>query len=627
MPTSRRDKLPLIFGASIIAATAILVYWGSLSAGFFPWDDPDLVVNNGQVHTLSAANVLHYFQASQLGIYQPMTMVAYAVQWAIGHGNPRVFHLFSILIHILSAVIVYRILHILTGSPWTALLTALLFVASPVQVESVAWVAEQKTVLSGLFYLLAMLQYLKWLDRRSAWGYALLIIFFLLALLSKATAVTLPLSLMSLLLFHVGFNGLAHHWRSLLPLALMALLFGSLAVWTQFHDGYLRPERFDVPLPERVVLASYALAKYAMQMAVPYGLSAFYPIPAGVAWHHVALGLTGLGGLLAFLWKPRAARAKRAGLVLMYAGPLLPVLQLLPFGEAFMADRYGYIACMPVYFLIARLLVEAARRSRARTVAARCAGIIILLLYAGVAQGRMALWGDEVALFQDIVGQYPDSDIAQFNLAVTYQKSGQPAEARTHFIRATTINPGYPQAWIGLGAVNAAMHRYGEAIANFSEAIRSAPGHANIFTAYYQRARCYAEEGKRDLAIGDLRAAIQRQRDYAPAHYLLAQELARSGNHAEAVEEYSAALLLGHDRTACLLNRAISLGWLGNDTAAIADLNSVVEANPKDATAWFLMGIAKNRHGANGCADLQRAAQLGHAQAPKALAEMCAGVP
>ncbi len=468
-----------------------------------------------------------------------------------------------------------------------------------------------------------MLYYLKWLKNRAAGSYGLLLLFAILALLSKASAITLPLSLLGLLLFHAGRNGLAHHWRSLLPMAFLALLFGVLAIGAQSHGGYLRPERLDIPLYERGILALYALAKYAVRMVLPYDLSALYTMPARIAWYHVVLGLSGLLTALAFLWKPRAVRAQKCGLLLMYAGPLIPVLQLLPFGEALMADRYGYVACLPVYFIMARAIVRFAEPSHIRQAMGRGLFAAILLLYADLSHGRAALWGNEVALFEDMVGQYPASDIPQFNLANAYRTAGRFKEAREHFTVATRLNPAYVQAWMGLGTVNAALHQNSEAIDNFSSAIKAAPGHPNIFMAYYQRARCYADEDRPGLEASDLGSAIQRQPAFAPAHYLLGRQMARAGDHTGAVEEYSKAMLLGHDQAACLLNRAISYGWLGNQDAAIMDLNKLVRLDPNEATAWFLLGIAKVRNGADGCAELQRATQLGHAQASQALAELC----
>ncbi len=607
----------------LIIACCALCYWGSISAGYFTWDDPDMVLNNSDVHGLNRHNFLLYFRTSYLGLYQPITMLLYALDWKVGNGDAMPFHLASLILHTLSAIVAFRIFRVITNDLWIAASTALLFAVSPIQVESVAWIAEQKTVLSGLFYLLAMLQYLRWLNRRSYVGYLLLVLFLLLAVLSKASAASLPISLLGLLLFHVGKEGTLRNWRSLLPIAIIAVIFGLLAIGTQSAEGYLRPDRLAMPLYERALFASHALARYVVRIVLPYDLSAFYPMPTRITWQHLAFGLGGVAGAFFLLWKPGPTRIKRTGLLLMYAGPLIPVLQLIPFGEALMADRYCYLACLPVYFVMSKMIVDLSARFPRYPLIAPSSAALILFVYSVASYGRVALWGNSIAMFQDIVEKYPDSDIAQFNLANSYRTDGRLQEAKEHFMIATKLHADFPQAWVGLGSVNATLHQCREAIGNFSEAIKSAPDHPNIFMAYYQRACCYSEEGNRNLAISDLKSAIKNQPQFAPPHFLLGQELAHAGNHLHAVKEYSIAMKLGHNPTACLLNRAISNGWLGNQSDAIADLHQVVQREPKQATGWFLLGIAKIRNGANGCAELQRAALLGNPQASKALGKYC----
>jgi tetratricopeptide (TPR) repeat protein len=543
----------------------------------------------------------------------------------IGKGDPWPFHLSSILLHVSCAIVVYRLAEEITKERWSALSTALLFVASPVQVESVSWISEQKTVLSGLFYFLAMFQYLRFLSSGSKRSYLMVLIFFVLGALSKATAVMLPVSLLGLVLLSGKTDDLARRWRGLILLTFVALAFGVLAIWAQSHDGYLRADRLGASLTEKCVMAVYALVQYAVRMVLPIHLSALYPIPEELLWYHVAVGFAGMLCALLFVWRPASERRRRIGLLLLFAGPLLPLLQLIPFGEALTADRYAYVACFPVFLLMSKILFRFFGRFQYATTIAITTGCIIISLYAYEAWHRTLLWNDELAMFKNIVERYPDSDIAQFNLATSCLHAGLLPEAGTHFSLATKLDDDYPQAWLGLGTVNASLHNCNLAILNFSKVIRLAHDHPNVFAAYYHRALCYMDQGQPDRARADLREATRRRRDFAPAHYELAQTLAQTGEYRNAISEYSIAMAYGYDEQACRLNRAISLGWLGDNDAAITDLNSVVKIAPENATGWFLRGIAKNRKGESGCEDLERAKELGYPQAGKAIAELCQG--
>lgn len=607
-----------------IISIGIFVYRASFSSGYFQWDDQDLVVDNTLVHHLAFSNLNTFFRSTFLGNYQPLTMMAYMLEWHAGKGDPWPFHLVSILLHVCCAIVVYRLADALSKEQYVALGTALLFVASPVQVESASWISQQKTVLSGFFYFLAMLQYNRYCGNGSKLSYFLVLIFFILGILSKATAVMLPISLLGIALLTGNKGSITKRWLGLALFVFVAIGFGSIAIWAQAHDGYLRPGRLNAPLVERCVFAAFALCQYVLRMVLPFHLSALYPIPEELRWYHLAIGIGGLLFALFIFLKPGLQRRKRIGLLLLFIGPLIPLLQLIPFGEALTADRYGYVACFPVFFLISTFLFRIP--SHLKVAAPISIGAVCVLISINIyaAQGRTHLWNDELAMFKNVVSRYPDSDIAQFNLANAYRRVNRLSEARDHFSMATKLNNDYPQAWLGLGVVNASLHQCDSAISDFSKVISIAPDHPNTFTAYYQRAMCYLQQGKAELGRADLLEAIHRRPDFAPAHYRLAKRMAGSGDHRNTIREYSLALAYGYDRpTDCLLNRAISLGWLGDNGAAITDLNTVIGSDPGNAAGWFLRGIAKLRQGAEGCPDLERAKALGYPEAGRAVVELC----
>lgn len=617
------DKVSILSVILVCATICSVIYGNIIFASFFSWDDVELIVNNNHLHSLRIPNIFSYFRSTYLGNYIPLTMFLHGLEWWIGNGSSWPFHLVSISLHLCCSLIVYQLAIALSNRQWVGVSTALLFSCTPIQVESVAWISEQKTVLAGLFYLLAMLYYVKYLKQgRSKWAYFKVLLFFILGLLSKATTVTLPISLLGIVLITQEKKGLAKQWRGLALMASLSLAFGILAIWAQSHDGYLRPDRLELPHGERVVLAMYALVMYVVNITVPYHLSALYPFPESLVWGQYVIAGIGLFCLILALRDP-STRAKRFGWFVMFAGPLVPLLQLIPFGEAFMADRYAYVSCFPLLLLISRSFYRSSMFMHITHRIITIAGVLTILIYTYIAHDRALLWTDEIAFFNDIVNQYPESDIAQFNLATTYKNRNELAAARIHYSRAVDINDDYPQAWLGLGLVNEGLNNCSAAIKNFSQVISNVPDHPNIFSAYYHRARCYQQLGFSKLSRIDLQKSIRQRNDYGPAHYMLAQNLARSGAHKPAVGEYSLALLQGYAPVECLLNRAISYGWLGENENAIDDLNKVIRIDPANAAGWFLRGIAKHRNGIDGCADLRRAGQLGYDQANRAISELC----
>ncbi len=613
-----RSIIIILFGVCI----CFLIYHNIIFAKFFSWDDIDLVFNNDTVHKLNPTNLSLLSSSIFLGNYMPLTMLLYAIEWWIGCGSSWPFHLTNVLLHFSCSIIVYRLANSIFNSQSIGIFSSLLFLCAPIQVESVAWISEQKTVLAGLFYLLAMLYYLKYLNDKTNRTYLIVLILFVLGILSKATTVTLPISLLGIALVSLGTRGVVDHWRGLALMVCISFAFGMLAIWAQAHDGYLRPERLGFPIVERMVLAMYALVLYAVNIVAPFHLSALYPYPSSLGWVQYVVGGIGLF-LIILALSPQAIRSRNAGWILLFAGPLIPLLQLIPFGEAFMADRYAYVSCFPLFLLIAYGIQYSCNSLRLSEWSLLISYFLIIITYTYISHHRASLWADEIAFFKDVADKYPESDIAQFNMATAYKQNQKFNEARIYYSRAVQLNGKYPQAWFGLGLVNEELNNCNDAINNFSMAINTAPDHPNIFSAYYHRALCYQQLNFSKLSRDDLQESIRNRSDFGPAHYMLAQSFAKSGAWQLAIEEYSNAMLHGYEPEACLLNRAISFGWIGRYDKSIDDLDKVIQIDPANKEGWFLRGIAKHRGGLDGCADLHHAEKLGYEPAIRAIADFC----
>ncbi len=597
----------------LILALVALAYGGVRSLGLFPWDDQAYL-------EAAASHAGRSWTTIVLGNHHPLTMCSY---WLVGLlGNEMVAwqHVANVLLHAASALIVRRIVGALTGDRWSAL--AVLFAVHPMQVESVAWIAERKNVLYAFFYFLAVALYLRWMDRPTARGYALVMIAAIAAYLSKGQAVTLPAALYAIGVVRDRTFRIGDRWTLLVPLFLVSLGVGLLAFHAQQVDGYLHMERTADPL-RSAVLACYALVGYALHLLVPIRLSIFYPFPSALTWEHAAAVVVVLVWVF-FLW--RAVRARHllvVGSALFFVLDLLPVLQWVPVGEALLADRYAYVASVPFLIIVVQGLRWSVEGKAWERFLLMGAGALVVLAFMFATRARVAIWRDAPDLFERLAAQYPESDIAQFNLAAFHQRHAAPEEAIVQFAKVVAIAPDHAEAWYAMGGLLRGEKRYPEALNALDHAVKAAQGPGNAYLCYYERALCRKEMGRSDGAVADLDSALAMAPHLAAAHFLQGELLADAGHHEQAIRAYDQAERWGYDAPLVWMDRAISEGWLGRYASAVRDLDKVVQQRGSWSEAYFLRGLAKARSGQDGCPDLRRAVELGHRTAAQALTDLC----
>lgn len=605
----------------VLVLVVASVYQGVPFCGFFMWDDADLVQGNPDIRSLGWDHIRLFFTKSYLGNYHPLTMLSLATNQAIGNGSPRVFHSTNLILHTITVLLVCRLAGMLSKDRMIAFGAALFYAVHPTQVESVAWIAERKNVLYGPFYFAAAIAYVGYLRSGSRHNYLLALGCFVLSLLSKGQAVTLPFALAGLAIIEKRSLNIVPYLRGLLPFLLIGLVFAWIAIEAQQRDGYLHLERTS-DLWRGAVLAGYSFSVYLIRLFVPMGLSAFYPIPASLDGAHYGGALLTLLILAVFVLGWRRKWYILVGCISFYAANILPIIQLLPFGEAITADRYLYVASFPVFLGICWAL-QHSTKDLGRPVWALTPIIAVALIYALSAHARTRLWCDSARMVEDLALRYPESDIVQFNKAVTAQQAGDLDKALVHYERVVQLAPTYVQAWHAMGLIHQQRGEAAAAIHDFSQAIKLAPTHGNIHLSYYGRAQSEKDMGLIQESKADVLHAIALSPAHGEAYYLLGLDEALLGDHGRAIRAYTQAEALGSDIQLIRMNRAISYGWLGNDRAAIADLDSFIAEDTSSNEAFFLRGIAKARNRMNGCADLQQAQRLGHPRAAEALTAFC----
>ena len=422
---------------------------------------------------------------------------------------------------------------------WVA---AAVFAAHPLHVESVAWIIERKDVLSGLFYLTAVLVWLRFLEQPRPWRYGLALLLFAAGLLSKSIAVTLPVALLILQWWKNGRITL-RDLRRLAPFFPVALLITAVDL-SSFGS---RHGILDYSLPERMLLASRALWFYAGKLAWPTDLAVIYPrwdISLGDAW--AWLYLAGATALAATLWfmRHRVGRGPLAG-ALFFAVTLSPVLGFVNHGYmkySFVADRFQYLAGIGVIAVLIGAAVHGASRLPAGLKSGATGLMVVLLALLGTMTWRQAgIYRNKVTFFSHIVSLNPKARSAHYNLNIALARAGRREEALAAARMAVETRPDHTDAYAILGGALIHTERFVEAEEILRRALEIDPGHKN---SRREMATMLRVQGRREEALEAYRALLEIDPEYPLAHAYIGDILLQLHRYAEAVEPLSKALTL-----------------------------------------------------------------------------------
>lgn len=477
---------------SLAVGTAVL-YFRVTSFDFVNLDDPGYVAMNARVQAgLSWDNLVWAFSTLTFSNWHPLTWLSFMLDCEIFGLNPYANHLVNLLLHVMNSILLFTVLTRLTGGMWRSAFVAAVFAVHPLHVESVAWIAERKDVLSTFFWLLAMGCYVRYVKAPSRGRYALVLMCFVLGLLSKSMVVTLPCVLLLLDYWPLCRIDKGAGWKGLVlekvPLFVLSGVCCALTFVAQQRGGAM-DKIGDCPLfTARIPNALVSYGAYLVKTFWPVRLAISYPHP-GVhihGWDVLVSAVFLIGVTALVLW-----RAKRSPYLIVgwlwYLGTLVPVIGLVQVGLQSMADRYTYVPLIGVFIMIAWGVPEAfAGVSRCRPVlgAAAAASLIALSACTWI---QVGYWRDSFTLFAHTLSVTSDNVLAEINMGLI---SGQCAEAEQHFRTAYRLAPHYAAARASLGDVLVRQGKLDEAAEFFSRYLEQKPddvtslaGMASVFRA------------------------------------------------------------------------------------------------------------------------------------------------
>jgi tetratricopeptide (TPR) repeat protein len=561
----------------LVAAAALLAYGASLQNGFVFFDDDKAIIYNS---ALKDPSISKFFSGQNLGMYAPLTWIGYWLSSLISGEKPFGYHLFSLALHVLNAVLAFAFLSRLTRNAWAALFAALLFAVHPMQAEAVAWAAAFSTLLFSTFYLASLLAYTRWLDSPTRSGYAWSVLAFVLACLSKSAAVTLPLVLV-LIDWYRDEKLLRKNWLSKIPFFLISLGFGLYTFASRAQAGHdIEAASQAYTLADRFWMISQTLLFYPVKLLFPFGFTVSYPfVKTGGAWPwpYYAAPAVLLGLALLAWWRGRGRPALWLGLGLY----LLPLSIMLPFQTVgsleLRSDRYVYLSCLGLFFLAALALEKFKPALRTAVLAVLGLGL------AALSFRQTAVWRDGVSLFTNCVEKTPESCLCQINLAYSKLIGYDFPGAIKHYSAALEVDPTVVEAYNGRGQAYFNLKQIPQALSDFSRAIEAGISTPKLFL---NRGKCLVMLNRPAEAIPDLSQSLALEPASPDTWFFRAVAHEKTGNIPLALDDYSEAIRLAPHYVEALVNRGLLLYNSQRYEEAVADYSQALQNNPKLVMAW-----------------------------------------
>jgi protein O-mannosyl-transferase len=639
-----KDKkiLPICLFLILTTLLAFLQVWNH---EFINLDDNAYITENPHIQNGITFQGLGWaFTTAHAANWHPLTWISHMLDIQMFGLNPQWHHLTNLFFHIANVLLLFSVLHRMTKALWQSAFAAALFALHPLHVESVAWVAERKDVLSTFFWMLTLVVYGYYAERPRVKSYLAVIALFALGLMAKPMLVTLPFVMLLLdywPLDRLGKSKFAQvaraeaknpgserrkkgkkgkqaprmpveieqptnheiQWTMIRPLVLEKIPLFALTALScaatyiaQKAGGAVAPaEAFTLEMRLANGFVSYLI--YIAKTIWPENLAVLYPHPGSLPlWQAAGSALFLIAVTFAVLRKANGFPYLPVGW-LWFTGTLVPVIGLVQVGIQSLADRYTYIPSIGLFIMAAWGIPQVfKRRPYTKKVLAASAALCLLFLFI-LTRVQVGYWRNSITLFDHTLNVTENNYFIYNNRGHILQSRGDYAHALEDFTRAIEINPHYREAYINRGMIYNGMGNYNRAVEDFGKAIEINPKYA---LAFNNRGAGYMALGNSTRAIDDYNMALNIDPDYADAHYNRAIFYQSEGKFIQAIEDYDMAIKSGFDNKAeVFCNRGAAHDSLGEEMKALEDYGKAIELNPGYAKPYLNRGIAYGKLGNN----------------------------
>jgi Flp pilus assembly protein TadD len=602
-----------------LTIATLVVFWQVNECGFINIDDPGYLLENSHVQDgLTLDGIQWAFTTGYGANWHPVTWISHMLDVQLFGLQPRWHHVTNLLFHLANTLLLFFVLHRMTKARWESAFVAALFALHPLHVESVAWVAERKDVLSTFFWILTMGAYCYYAERPRLQRYLFVVLFFAMGLMSKPMLVTLPFVLLLLdywplrrfrqvpseqkietavkrdkqkgKKYSAGEEakaavpaGSLSQWALLRPLLLekvplivLTVLSSIVTYSVQEKGGAVHP----YPLSLRISNAIVSYITYLGKTIWPDDLAFLYPFPESLpAWQVFGAVFLLTAITIAVIWKARRAPYLATGW-LWYAGTLVPVIGIVQVGIQARADRYTYIPLIGLFIMAAWGISELSKKWRYRKEALIALSAVVVACFCLVTWTQVRYWRSSITLFDHALNVTDNNSAAYYSRGLAYSRLGNDRQAIGDYDKALSINPQYGEAYYCRGTSYLLLGNARQAIGDYDKALSLNPKHSK---AYNNRGIATAGLGNYREAIGDFDKAIELDPGNSGAYNNRGHAYSGLGNYTQAIGDFEKALSLNPNNAEAYYNRGYAYSRLGNDVQMIEDMKTAARLGYKNA--------------------------------------------
>ena len=585
----------------LLVIATFIAYMQVLKYGFITsFDDTKYLTSNWNIKAgLTKESIVWAFSTSYAANWHPLTWLSHMLDYELYGMEPFGHHLTSLIFHITNTVLLFGVLLKMTGALWRSALVAVLFALHPLNVESVAWVAERKNVLSTFFLLLTLWAYVKYVDKKNAGNYLLVVLFLALGLMSKPMLVTLPFVLLLLDFWPLKRFSKVRPTRLILEkVPLFILIIGSCVATfiAQRSGGAMRSSEFS-SLYFRIANALVSYFEYLRNMLWPSGLSVFYPHPGAALpiWKPIACTIL----LVAItIWIVKGIR--RAPYLAVgwfwYLGTLVPVIGIVQVGEQAMADRYTYVPLIGIFIALAWSLPEHIKPRKGKFLPV-LSGIVISLLIA-LTWIQVSHWKNSITLFKHAINvtdtKYLGVATLHAFMADAYHREGELGIAISGFKKSLDLDPANLYSLNNLAATLAEQGNLKEGLSYARKLTRL---HPDYVPGLITMGNILEETGKLDQAQKYYEQVLKRDSDSFENYLNLANILYRKGNLKGAIPHYKKVIILNPNLLEAHYNLGNIFGQLDQPIDAKKEFEQAIRCDKNQPMPHYGLGVIELQAG------------------------------
>jgi protein O-mannosyl-transferase len=590
---ANQKQIILLISAALITVTLIayepIRYNGFITA----YDDCEYITNNPQVTSgITWKTLGEAFTMPHAFMWHPLTTISHMLDYEIYGLNPAGHHFTSLLIHIINVLLLFWIMKSLSSSIWLSAFIAAVFALHPVQVESVAWAAERKTVMSGLFWLLTTAAYIYYTRRPGFRRYLLVFAVYGLCILTKPVVVTLPFALLLLdywPLERFSKQKFSPKWLILekIPLIAMSTFLSIITFFSQQHGGVVS-SLSRMPLNFRLANMFLSYIRYIGKLIWPSGLAICYPHPRTTFDDIRVVICAALFILLSVLFIVIFRRKKYASVGwLWYLGTLVPVIGLIQSGAQAMANRYMYIPMLGLLIIIGwgvKDFIEKRPLAKIAVIILSAAALTSLLLLTRL---QVGYYQNSLKLFQYALSATKDNPVAENSYGCALLAENRLDEAELHLRKAISQAPAFVVAITNLAKVYMEEGKYNEAVKNLTLIIEHNEATADT---YYNLASVLSVQNKLDEAVNNFQKALELNPNDPDTYKRLGIVVMIMGKNNEAIEYLNKSLKIKPNQVEVYANLGTAYSQLGRNDMAISNWEKALNLQPNSVDVLNNMG-------------------------------------